>query len=245
MQKDIDCTKNHSVVLDRIHQFCASYGAKPIPGHVFIHDMKKLSNKNEHAVEALQSIWSFPEDNFGPFRDLSEPMQKALSESVLFYIQEQYFLTSFVLKFFGYGPLSWVGTACIRLGWRLKSKWGKASRLTTVGMFFVRQSKLAGKGYLKAFRFTRICKRPFLVNMWHYISIDPLRVMHDYVEKVPNDARLGPVYSRMKKNIVSCGLIGIDFLQSGRQLYYLESNFNPGHYIERHSITDDYGTADG
>ena len=88
--------------------------------------------------------------------------------------------------------------------------------------------------YLELFTFTRYFEAPIIYYSWKYIKYNPTNIIQNYINQIPIDHRIGPVYKCSQKKIICCAFIGLDFLPTNGNLYFLESNFNPGHSIERH-----------
>ncbi|WP_028575392.1 hypothetical protein [Desulfonatronovibrio hydrogenovorans] len=196
-------------------------------------EIKSLLKRNNISVQELVNILEKPEKFLGSFSQLPGHVCRSMSESALYHVQEAYYLTSRITRFLAHGPVFILGRALVSLGWKWNGQQIEPNRTTRLGRWVILLARLSSKAFLKFFRFSVLYRSPFFLALWKYCSLDPGRMVFDYVEEIPVDPRLGPVFHCKDKNITGTCLIGIDFLSSGKKFYYLESNLNPGHQSYR------------
>jgi hypothetical protein len=186
----------------------------------------------------IENFFQHPEQTLGPFDALSKHFSNGLANAANFHIQEIELLTNPVVRTLAYGSISKLGAYFIHLGRKLKGHQLESMDhiLIRIGRKIIRTCRDLGRAYIRIFRFTWIYRAPFLHMLWQYANVDPMPIIQGYIKNIPIDTRLSPVFKCPDQRVASCGLIGIDFLPSRGKLYFLESNFNPGHYIDRNLL---------
>jgi len=58
--------------------------------------------------------------------------------------------------------------------------------------------------------------------LWQYLGVNPDNLIQNYINQIPLDPRISPVFKSKSSWVASCGLIGIDFLPSGGKLYFID-----------------------
>jgi hypothetical protein len=74
---------------------------------------------------------------------------------------------------------------------------------------------------------------PFLYALWIHCGCNISGLSQDYIQGIPLDKRICPVWSNKAQNSESGLLIGIDALVHDNEVFFLESNMNPGFHAER------------
>jgi hypothetical protein len=229
---------------------CEEYSAH-ITGQKAREEIRKLVEKVKLPTSKLRTLWEEPEGNLGPFEELPKGMQLALRDAALFYIQEHHLLTSSILFKVAYGSMFQFGASLIRYGWRLKSKPETSSEspknisFPHIEIFFFSFRRFLGRGIswtgrtlaelsvkwakmlLKYLMFSKWYKIPFVHALWQYLRVNPDNLIDHYINRIPTDSRISPIFKSGKSHVESCGLIGIDLLPAGDKLYFIEGNFNP------------------
>jgi hypothetical protein len=223
---------------ESLFAICDKYGALLIKGSKARRAIKAIAKINDFSKLELTIFWEEPEKTLGPFEGLPTAVRKALAKAAQFQIRESYFCTSSLLFKLVYSPLFHTGANIIYRGWKLENR-----SLSVLGIFIVRlgrrlifTSRFLGRVFLKFFRFTLLYKAPLIHTLWKYAKINPWSIIQNYIQYIPADASISPVFKCKKARVISCGLVGIDLLPSKGKLYFIESNFNPGHYMERHRL---------
>lgn len=206
---------------------------KHLKGNKALNLLKKAIRKNE--VHELMYFWDNIENITGKFDDIDKDFKIALKKAAYFHIQEINNLVR--LKSFNLPNIfSYITKCIINIGWELQKKVNK--NLGKVTRVFGRKLYNFGirlhQKYIELYIFTRYFEAPIIYYSWKYIKYNPTYVIQNYINQIPIDQRIGPVYQCTKKKIICCAFIGLDFFPSNRNLYFLESNFNAGHSIERH-----------
>jgi hypothetical protein len=195
--------------------------------------LKKAFRKNE--MHELKYFWDNIENIAGKFDDLDKDFKIELKKAAYFHIQEINNLVH--LKNFNLPNIfSYIAKFIINFGWNLQKKvnkiFGQVTRL--FGRKLYKFGIRVHQKYIELYAFTRYFEAPIIYYSWKYIKYNPTNIIQNYINQIPIDQRLGPVYKCSQVKITCCAFIGLDFLPSNGNLYFLESNFNPGHSIERH-----------
>ena len=207
--------------------------------------IKAFLEKNGYSIDDLRAFWLQPEKTLGPFSKLPLSFRNCLADSGYFHIEESHFLTYSVLRTLSYGSIAELGGFIVHLGWKIKENYlprigSKSSRwrriIIRLGRELILKCIFLSGIFLRLFRFTIFYRAPFAHMLWNYAKVDAWDLIHNYINTMPVDPRISPVFKCTKRQVVSCGFVGIDLLPSQGRLYFLESNFNPGHYIERHKL---------
>ena len=77
-------------------------------------------------------------------------------------------------------------------------------------------------------RFSSEYEIPFSAGLWTYCGCRVLPIIESYVEGIPADPQVSPIYLDPSRNQEAALLLGIDALNHQGSLYFLESNMNPG-----------------
>ena len=236
MRKNLE-SKNKEFMRSII-EICEKDGQFPVRGSHARRKIKISLRRNGYSTDDIRAFWSQPEKMLGPFDELPTSFRKSLANSAHFHIQESNLLTSPVVLKLARGTIFNLGGAIVHQGWKIKEghlPW-LGFRLIQLGRIIISMGVFLGRVFLKLFRFTRFYKAPIVHMLWKYAKLDPWIPIQDYIKGIPLDPRLSPVFKCAKRKVISCGLVGLDLLPSNGKLYFLESNFNPGHYIERHRL---------
>ena len=201
--------------------------------------IKAFLKENGCSRKDIDIFFSHPDKTLGSFDSLPVDLRDGFANAAHFHIQEMNLLTNSVVRNLAYGAVPRFGEYIVHWGWKLKGGRldEKDSVLMRIGRKIIRQCRDAGRSYITRFRFTKFYRAPFIHMLWMYAKVDPWPLIQNYIKRIPLDPRLSPVYKHIKQGATSCGLIGIDLLPSQGKLYFIESNFNPGHNIARHLIS--------
>lgn len=241
-------TKSDVVPMDLKESFikiCEENRPFPVKGSKALKDIKAFLKKYGYSIEDIRNFFLQPERTLGPFDELPISLRESLANAAHFHIQEANSLTSSLLRKVALGSIFHAGVALVHQGWKVKEGYPP-----WIGLKFIRLGKLLiligrktimiggflSRMFLKLFRFTAFYRAPFIHMLWMYAKVDPWILIQDYIKRIPVDPRLSPVFKCAKRQVMSCGLVGIDLLPSNGRLYFLESNFNAGHSIERHRL---------
>jgi len=232
-------------VKESIIKICKENSPFPVKGSKALKDIKAFLRTNGYSINNIRNFWLQPERTLGPFDELPVSFRESLANAAHFHIQEANSLTSSLLRKVALGSIFHAGAALVHQGWKVKEGYPpwigfKFIRLGKLLILIGRKTIMIGgflsRMCLKLFRFTAFYRAPFVHMLWKYAKVDPWNLIQDYIKKIPVDPRLSPVFKCAKRRVMSCGFVGIDLLPSNGRLYYLESNFNPGHHIERHRL---------
>lgn len=195
--------------------------------------LKNELEKNE--IHELKYFWDNIENIAGKFDDLDKGFKIALKKAAYFHIQEINNLVC--LKNFNLPNIfSYIAKCIINIGWKLQKKvkknFGKVTRV--FGRKLYNFGIRLQQKYIELYIFTRYFEAPIVYYSWKYIKYNPTNAIQNYINQIPIDQRIGPVYKCSQKKVICCALIGLDFFPSNGNLYFLESNFNAGHSIGRH-----------
>jgi hypothetical protein len=229
MEKDIS---------ESIITMCEENGVSIVRGSKAIKKIKAFLRENGYSQNDIKSFFLHADMTLGSFDKLPKMIRETLANSAHFHIQEMNLLTSCVVRSLAYGPIFKFGGYLIHKGWELKERQLGSVYLLFIllGRKLIRVCRILSRIFLKLFRFTGFYQAPFPHMLWKYVNVDPWVLIQGFIQNIPVDPRLSPVFKCAKQGVISCGLVGIDFLPSRGKLYFLESNFNSGHYIKRHML---------
>jgi hypothetical protein len=205
------------------------------------HAQKILSEKMKIYSLSQEEIASFfrePKASLGSFESLPDDIQYGLSEAAAFDINERCFLTSFLLRILARGPVFKTGAMIVHIGWKIRIKFNELSGkgLIFLGRIIINLCNLSGALFLKIFRFTALYNMPIFNALWHQMEISTDILIREYIQQIPVDKQSSPLFLLATQQIMGCCLIGMDFMPSNGRLYFLEANFNVGHYVSRHEM---------
>jgi hypothetical protein len=223
--------------------FCANQGSSRVRGSIIARKIKALLRECECTPDEIKGLLQNPGLTLGPFDRLPEMLRESLAASAEFHIRERNLLSHGVARSLAYGPLLRVGGYLVHKSWKLKDNrlgWLQAHLLQAGGKV-QRAGRTLARVFIRLFRYTRFYRAPFLLMLWEYVKFDPGALIQDYINNIPVDRRLSPVFKDPGRRISSCGFVGIDFLRARGKLYFLEGNFNAGHNIGRHLISPEGG----
>ena len=210
-----------------------------IAGSMAAAKIKAFLKENGCSRKYIDIFFSHPDKTLGSFDSLPADVQDELARAAHFHIQEMNLLTNLLAQSFAYGYIQKMGGYLVHLGWKLRGTQSDHinSTLVRIGRKIIRQGRDVSRTFIRYLRFTRFYHAPFIHMLWMYAKADPWPLIQNYIKRTPVDSRLSPVFKCADQGAASCGLIGIDLLPSRGKLYFIESNFNPGHNITRHLIS--------
>ena len=218
---------------------CSSWGSARVRGSTARRQIDRFFKTEALSRDEAAAFFTDLGRRLGPFEGLPEAFRRSLSAAAAFRIQEKHLLSRPGARFLAHGPMAKLGAGLVHAGWKLKG--GRLRRLHPYLMAMGRKAQMAGRRMAQDLDrrspFTRFYRTPFLHIFWRYIGFDPEALLQDYIEKIPVDYRISPVFRAPSRRSAACGLVGIDLLPARGKLYYLEANFNVGHHIERHRLT--------
>ena len=174
----------------------------------------------------------------GPFDNLNKELKQQFLALSSNYFEEKKFQSNPTLRFFARGAMYRLCVKTIKSGWNVRKKNLFLSRvLIFVGRKGVKLLEgLAEKSLALSFRVGQY-EAPILNMLYRYCQLEPKTLVDEYVKNIPANPSSCPVFKIKGSNSRACALIGMDFLPSNGNLYFIESNFTPGHYIERHLLS--------
>ncbi len=189
----------------------------------------------------MREFWKMPEESLGPFAGLPADVKKGLGDSALFSFIEWHSLTSPLLDRAVHGTRARFGYRLIKLGWilihRLHFKGG--GQVVRLGRKLVSLARARGRNLLTKNRFTDRYHMPLAYALWVHCGCDVLGLIQDYIEDIPLDRRVCPVWRSEGSNSESCMIVGIDTLMHEGKVYFVESNINPGFHSDRMNLYPD------
>lgn len=189
------------------------------------------------SIQGLKEFWADPESSLGPFHELPTSAQNALSEAAFVFGEEYYLLTRPTLhKLVFSNPIFVLGRTITSLGWRFDTESRISRVLKRTGRFFMRALRFTGRSLSKRLRSSRFTKAPFLFTLWDFLRVDPALLIHTYIEGIPINPAVGPVWRSTERNAEGCALLGVDLLMSGGKVYFVEGNVNAGFYRNRSEV---------
>jgi len=191
--------------------------------------------------EEIVRLFCEAEVSLGSFESLPVDVQYRLSEAAAFDIKERCFLTSFLLRIMSRGPLFKIGALIVHSGWKVRIRFNEflGKGLIFFGHFIMNLCNFLGTIFLKKFRFSAVYNIPIFNALWYQIEFQPDILIREYIQNIPVDMQSCPLFLFDQQRIMGCCLIGIDFMPSNGKLYFLEANFNVGHYMARHEMFPD------
>jgi hypothetical protein len=194
--------------------------------------LRALRRRTGWSRVAHRQLWARPEASFGPFQDLPPRLRAALADAVAREMEERSFTVSDRFYRTVHGPIFRVGSELARLGKRDRLTRGWRKRwwrgVYVVGRLITDGCEALGRGWLDATRFTPLARTSGLHALWKWAGVDPVLMGVQYVDSIPVDARLSPVYRSDEHTSESCAVVGVDLLLSNGEPVFLEANFNPG-----------------
>lgn len=217
---------------------CGSLGPACVRGSTARRKIKGFFKDKAFSPDDLVAFFTDLDQRLGPFDGLPEAFRANLAAAAEFRIREDHLLSHAGARFLAHGPLLKMGASLVHGGWKLKG--GRLDRLHPYLMTLGRKAQKAAprlaQDLLRRLRFTRFYKAPFLHVLWTSIEFDPGALLQDYIQNIPVDHRVSPVFKVPSLRTEACALIGIDLLPARGKLYFLEANFNVGHHIDRHRL---------
>ncbi len=227
-------------------------GSKSQPGHALIEAMTPNGKRRLNGFSARRQIahclrqlqwdaaalrraWQEPGENFGPFSSLPGRLRDALSDAADFHMHESHFATARIPRLLGQGPVVHLGSLLVHWGWIVHRNIARhpGRAVIGIGRGLIKTGRLSAKAYLKVFRFTPLYRGPFLHFLWKRIGLNPWDLIQDYICGIPMSSAIHPVFMKRNGAAVGAAFVGIDLLPSRGKLYFMEGNFNAGHYMER------------
>jgi hypothetical protein len=185
-------------------------------------------------------LWSRPEKSFGPFGALPAPVREALADAVTEEMRERSFISGERMHRRVYGPVFRLGSELCLRGRRISGRgrrWRRPGRwIYLCGRGICRASEQAGRGWLAVTRFGGSWPRSGFHALWKWAGVDPVRAGIEYVRNVPCDPRISPVYRDPARRVCSWIMVGFDLMPSDGDVYYIESNINPGFFSNRRQV---------
>lgn len=207
----------------------------PVKGRVAKKELARLVEKHRLDSSALiQGVLAMPEI-LGPFENLDEPVKAQFIAFAAQDLAEKAFQSEPMVRVVARGPIYRLCVRTIKAGWNIRKKSMFVSRvLIFAGRKGMRLLEWCAKRLLDlAFRIG-IYQAPVLNMLFRDCQLDPKILIDEYIQQIPASPSTSPVFKATGSQSRACALIGIDFLPSEGKLYFIESNFNPGHYIARH-----------
>lgn len=193
----------------------------------WILDLLQETGASPHDVRAF---WSDPAGHLGPFQDLPPRVQEDLQASALHFFRELRLISHSRVRLLAHGPLAGLGAEVAHWGWVLK-----AGGRTKAGDLLLRGGRRLQRDALRwarnlqsRIRFSRGYEIPFSAGLWAHCRCRVLPIIESYVEGVPVDSQVSPIYLDPSRNQEAVLILGIDALKHQGSLYFLESNMNPG-----------------
>ncbi len=212
----------------------------PVTGLKAKNKILKIIADNGVDIKLLKESLGSVGDIIGPFDGLADCTKKKLADFALHYYEEQNYQTRKFSKFIARGFIYRFFVKIIKYGWIVRKKLFFLSRvLIFLGRRGIDSIEYIARKYNSLTYFTSLNNAPFLSIVYSYFGADKKNVIENYVKEIPSSKYTSPVFKVANKNSLCCGLIGFDFLPSNGELYFIEGNFNPGHYIDRHLLFPD------
>jgi len=191
--------------------------------------------------EQMREFWATPEDSLGPFSELPPEVKKGLGDSALFNFLEWYSLSSPLLEKAVHGCRTRLGYRLVKLGWILIHRLGfkGGGKVVGLGRKLVAFSRARGQKLLSKYRYTDQYDMPLAYALWVHCGCDVLGLIQDYIEDIPIDRRISPVWKSGGHRSESCMIIGMDTLMHEGKVYFVESNMNPGFHADRMDLYPD------
>jgi hypothetical protein len=214
-------------------------GIRTLNGYTARKRILQLMRQLQISEGDLLKAWQSADKAIGAFSTLPTEFQAALSDAAKFHMHESHFLTAGIPRLLAYGPFLRSGSCVVRFGWIIQNNVGNhvGHAIINIGRMLIGQGKYLAKAYLKVFRFTPFYKAPILHFLWKHIKLDPWLLIQDYIVNIPLSSKVNPVFKKKTNNSIGAAFVGIDLLPSQGKLYFIEGNFNPGHYVERHNLS--------
>ena len=212
----------------------------PIKGVVAKKEITNLAKKhNLDKVSIVQCVMSLQE-LLGPFDDLDKNIKKQFLTLSAHYFKEKEFQSNRTVRFIARGALYRLCVKTIKTGWNVRKENMFFSRvLIFIGRKGIKLIEwLAEKSLTFAFQ-AGFYEAPILNMLYRYCQLEPKNIIDEYIKNIPANPSSSPVFKIKGSQSRACALIGIDFLPQKENLYFIESNFTPGHYIERHMLSSD------
>ncbi|MFO8174233.1 MAG: hypothetical protein R6T96_08110 [Longimicrobiales bacterium] len=178
----------------------------------------------------IRAFWADPSGNLGPFRDLPARVREDLRASALHVFQESRLVSDGRVRFLAHGPLASLGGRVTHWGWVLKGRGrtGAGDLLLRGGRRLQRDAMRLARNLQSRIRFSSRYKTPFAAGLWAYCGCRALPIIEEYVEGIPVDPQVSPIYLDPIRNQEAALLLGIDALNHQGSFFFLESNMNPG-----------------
>ena len=215
--------------------------ARVMTGEEASRAIDELMNEAGCSPDQMREFWATPEDSLGPFTELPSEVKKGLGDSALFNYIEWHSLSSPMLDKAVRGCRTRMGHRLIKLGWllihRLHFKGG--GQVVRLGRKLVSLSRARGQYLLSKYRFTDRYDMPLAYALWIHCRCDVVGLIQDYIEDIPLDPRVCPVWRSESHRSESCMIVGMDTLMHEGKVYFVESNMNPGFHANRMDLYPD------
>lgn len=196
------------------------------------HMIGRLKRETDCSRGDYRALWSHPEDTFGRFDSLPKALRVALGDAIGWEMREQRFVVSDRLYRAVHGPVFRFASELAGLGKRIRARgpaWRSAGRTVFLcGRGVMASCEWLGRRWMEFTRHAPFTRTSGFHALWKWAGVDPVPLTVGYVDGIPYDPRMSPVYRLSGRNVESSALIGLDLLVSNRELVYLEANFNPG-----------------
>jgi len=170
----------------------------------------------------------------GKWDQLKEDYKRSLSEYALRHYQEKAFSSCHAVKWIAKGKIYKFAARTIRIGWRVRKYGFFISRvLIFAGRKTILLCKKLASGLLGMLKRMNFCKAPALDQLFSICKSDA-NIIENYIEQIPATPDTGIVFKIPGRDSFACALIGLDLLPSGGELFFIEANMSPGHYVARH-----------
>jgi len=207
-----------------------SGGAGPVSGRRVRTGILDLLQETGASHDDIRAFWEDPCGNLGPFRDLPAGVREDLQASAIQFFREFRLVSDARVRILAHGPLAGFGARVTHWGWGLKAR-GRtgAGDLLLRGGRRLQRDVMRLAGFVQSrLRFSAGYETPFAAGLWAYCGCRALPIIEEYVEGIPVDPELSPIFLDPSRNREAALLLGIDALSHQGSFFFLESNMNPG-----------------
>ena len=197
------------------------------------------------SIDEAHEIFAKPRYFLGDFSDLPESLRLTLSASASFCDQE-YLLTNLSsIRRFTLIPIWKIGSIFFSIYVSFKNRINNENQFKSLyqtlfmkvafgfGYLLTSGAVRFSKKIVDRIRFSRLYKQPFFNALWSYLNTNTKELCYSYINSIPVHPALGPIYQYKDISVACAVIVGIDLLPSSGELYFLETNFNPGIHSER------------
>lgn len=217
----------------KFFELSTSYGSV-LNGRRAKAEIERLLDDCQLNKDEIFNYWDEFLSCFEGFDCLEEDVKAILSNFAYFYYKEKAFLSSRLLRLIARGAVYKGFSRLVKAGWKLKRRVRFLGRVFIfIGRRGLSLCDYLGEKFLEKLCFTRLYSAPFINSLFHYFGRDPKELIEKNINQIPVCPNTSPVFKN--SNSYGCALIGLDLLPSGGELYFIESNFTPGHYMSRHN----------